>query len=179
MKTRFISLCLCLLAASSIVAEPSPKPATFFIHAGRFKHTFTCAAGVEAGNIRDGVLHADLHRGGDRFILVSYSEDSHPSRPQGHCGSGIESYLVWLQIRGSVVVASKSAQYESCWHNIEGGVPTWAGQLCTVEYTRFVYDPDTKQSTLIDSTASFAQRHQTKAFRSSISRPSQLRSRNA
>ena len=152
MKIHIIGLFL--LTASVRAADPL-KPGTFFIHASRLKHTYVCAAGVETGNITDGVLHADLHRGGDRFLLVSYSQDSHPGRPNGHCGSGIESYLVWLQIRGSTVISSQTAQYESCWHDIQGGDPTWKGQFCTVEYSQSVYDPDTKQSTTIDSKATF------------------------
>ena len=155
MKFQLISLGCFLLTASIYGKEAAPNPAVFFIHAGRLKRAFTCAFGVEAGKIADGVLHADLHRGGNRFILVSYTEESHPSRPEGRCGSGTENYFVWLRIRGAAITSSQAVRYESCWNNIEGGPPGWTGRFCTVEYERFDYDPETKKGTVVDSKAFF------------------------
>jgi len=139
-------------------AEPdttAKKPQTYFVHAGAIKRTYSCAAGVDAGYIEDGVVHANLRRGDDRFLLIGYSEASRPNHPNGRCGGGIESFLVWLHVHGSTVLASKSAQYESCWRDTQGGPPEWSGQFCIVEYSLFLYNYDTNKSSLLHSKATF------------------------
>lgn len=158
MKTKHTILSFFLLAGYIHAADPEPtdkKPATFFVHAGHIKHTYSCAVGVEAGYIEDGVIHANLRRGNDRYLLIAHSELSRPNHPNGRCGCGIESYLVWLHIRGTTVIASQSAQYESCWKDISGGTPTWSGQFCTVEYENFDFNYDTNESINTRSKASF------------------------
>jgi len=158
MKTKHSFLSMFLLAGFIHAAEPEPagkKPATFFVHAGHIKHTYSCAAGVEAGYIEDGIVHANLRRGDDRYLLIAYSEPSRPNHPNGRCGGGIESYLVWLHISGTTVIASQSAQYESCWKHISGGTPAWSGQFCAVVYEDFDYNYNTKEGTNTRSKASF------------------------
>ena len=80
-------------------ADPDDeKPAEFVIEVGDFKRTYLCADGVEAGAIDDGVIHANLKRGENRYLLITYSYMSRPGNPNGRCGAGIESFLVWLHI---------------------------------------------------------------------------------
>ena len=158
MRTKLSIFAFGLIPLLGHAAEPeatAKKPPTFYVHAGSIKRTYSCAAGVEAGYIQDGVVHANLRRGDDRFLLIGYSEESRPNHPNGRCGAGIESYLVWLHVHGSSVLASQSAHYESCWRNIEGGPPEWSSQFCVVQYERFLYNPDTKQSSILRSKASF------------------------
>jgi hypothetical protein len=150
---------LFMFAAFMDAAEPRPtdknekKPAKLSVQAGNLKQTYACGAGVEPLSIENGVLYANLRRGDDRYLLIAYSELSRPSNPNGRCGAGLESYLVWLHIRGSTVTASQSAQYESCWKDISGGPPAWSGQFCSVEYEDF--DSSDRGSTNTRSKASF------------------------
>jgi hypothetical protein len=118
-----------LLMALPPVRTIDAKQDTLFIHAGRFEHTYAVAPGVEPLYIEDGVIHANLRRGKDRYMLLSYSE------PYGR--AGIESYLVWLHIRVSVVLAMQRAHYESQWATISGGLAGWSGRRFRVVYDQF------------------------------------------
>jgi hypothetical protein len=131
------------------------KAPAFSIHAGKIQHAYLCAPGVKAGKIEDGVVHADLPQGNERYLLIAYSEMSRPSNPNGRCGAADESYLVWLHIHGDTVVEFQSAQYESCWKEITGSTPAWSGQFCSVTYEMSHFDFGTNQMSETHSKATF------------------------
>lgn len=131
------------------------KPPKFYVHAGKIKRNYACAAGVEAGYIRNGIVHANLRRGDDRYLLIAYSEESRPGSPNSMCGGGTESYLVWLHIRNSTVIAMQSAQYESCWKNIDRESSAWTDQALIIKYTRVDCNFDTHQCSILQNKATF------------------------
>ena len=145
-------------AAFLHAAESKPsvsQPPTFYVHAGNIKRNYVCAAGVVAGCISNGVVHANLRRGGNRYLLIAYSEESRPGNPNSMCGAGTESYLVWLHIRCSTVIAMQSTQYESCWRNIDSEPPVWAGKSFVIKYMHVDCNPDTNQCSILRTKASF------------------------
>jgi len=140
MKPSGISVLLALLCATFIhAAEPVTPPAAqakFIISSDSIKRTFLCAEGVAAGEIEQGVVHADLHRAKDRYLLITWTEPTRSgSGTGGPCGAGEESTLIWLHVRGDRVIASRSALYDSCRNSAcSTGGPEWTGHLFTVEY---------------------------------------------
>lgn len=156
MKTGFTILGALLVATCTLAKDAATDSSTsYYVHAGRLKHTYKCAEGVEAGDIEDGVIHADLHRGQERYLLISYSELSNPANPNGRCGGGLESYLVWLHIRGNTVLEAQSTRYESCFQDITGSAPRWSGQFCSLTFDSLEWNPDTKEHTETHSKAIF------------------------
>ncbi|MCX6847438.1 MAG: hypothetical protein NTY98_00800 [Verrucomicrobia bacterium] len=143
-------------ADSKVVAK---KQTVYAVHSDLINRTYVCAEGVEAGEIKDGIVHASLLRGDSRYLLIAYSYLSRPNHPNGRCGGGVESYLVWLRVRGSTLVAAQSVQFESCWSDIDcdisEGRPSWHGSLFTVEYAQFHHNRDAQTSTFTNHRASF------------------------
>jgi len=160
MKTHFFILVMLALASPAQAADTkSPVPASackVSIHAGNINQIFNCAAGIEAYDIDEGIVHADMLRGADRYLLIEYSHISNQGNPNGHCGAGLERYLVWLHVRDSGVLAAQSAHFESCWEDIQGDeLNICSPQRCSVEYAKFTHDPHTEQANVASYIASF------------------------
>lgn len=151
-------LAVSYIALHGSAAEPgsaATKPRIIYVHAGAIKRSFFCGPDVAAGHIQDGIVYANLRRGDDRYLLIGYTEASRPNHPDGRCGGGSESYLRWLHIRGSTVVASQLVHYESCWEDIEGGPPQRTGQFCVVRYKKHHYSSDSSENFFQRSEADF------------------------
>ncbi|QBB72191.1 hypothetical protein ELE36_18480 [Pseudolysobacter antarcticus] len=160
MKTHFFILVMLALASSAQAADvKTPAPADtckFSIHAGKINQIFSCAASVGAYEIDDGIVHADLLHGADRYLLIEHSYISNQRNPNGHCGAGLEGYLVWLHVRDSGVIAAQSAHILSCWEDIEGGGSSVCSpQSCTFEYFRSTYDPQAQHANTTSYRAAF------------------------
>jgi len=137
-----------LLAAviASINAVPAADSAdVIVIHAARFERTYKLSPGIESLDIDDATIHANLRRGDERYIVLSYSE------PYGK--AGIESYLVWLHIRGSTVVAMQRVHYESQYMTISGVFSGWSGHVLGVAYDHYTESTITHAEANFDSQA--------------------------
>lgn len=143
-------------ADSRVVAK---KQTVYTVQSDLINRTYFCAEGVEAGEIKNGIVHASLLRGDNRFLLISYSRPSRPNHPNGRCGGGVESCLVWLRVCGSTLVTAQSVQFESCWSDIDCGSsedrPAWHGPLFTVQYAQFQFNQETKTGSVVNHQASF------------------------
>jgi hypothetical protein len=160
MKTHFFILVMLALASSAQAADiKTPVPAgncKYSIHAGNINQIFTCAAGVRGDEIDSGIVHADLLRGVDRYLLIEHSYISNQENPNGHCGAGLERYLVWLHVRDSRVVAEQSAHIESCWEDIQGDeLSVCTSQSCSVKYIASEYDRQAQRLNFTSYRASF------------------------
>jgi hypothetical protein len=57
---------------------------------------------------------------GRRYLLLELSSDSNPDRPDGQCGAGEETMLVWLAVQPPYrVVDSQAFLSESCRQTVE------------------------------------------------------------
>ena len=71
-------------------------------------------------------IHAIQQRGKDFYVVYGTSELSRGWPPKdGHCGSGLESYIQWLHIKDGKVVAEQEGRYESCLMNRNGHSINW------------------------------------------------------
>jgi hypothetical protein len=157
MIARSVASILCL-GAIFFLALPVLATDDYLVHAGKIRRTFRCAPEVEAGAVEDGVLHADLRRGGDRYLLIAYSEPSRQGNPNAMCGGGVESYIVWLHLRAETVVAAQSIRYASCWKSISAGRFGWSGPVCSVSSETLVNSDDSQEIFAERSKVSFDSR---------------------
>ncbi len=162
MNTPFLIVFLFILTATIQAADSkvvAKKQTVYDVQSDLINRTYVCAKGVKEGEIKNGVVHANLLRGDSRYLLISYSEPSRQGNPNSRCGGGMESYLIWLKVRGSTLVAAQSVQFESCWSDIDcdlsEGRPSWHGSLFTVEYVQFHHNRDAQTSSFTNHRASF------------------------
>lgn len=142
-------------AAPAMSAAPPDAAETFHVRAGRFRQSFLCGEGVVADSIERGTVLADVRRGSERWLLLSYWEPSNPANRGGNCGGGRESFLAWLHVRGKTLVELQSERYGSCRQNIEGGEPSWTGQHCSVSFRRTESDPASKEPVVVRTVVLF------------------------
>ena len=74
-------------------------------------------------------IHAAAERGGKFYIVYGTSVFTRGFPPRsGHCGSGIETYIGWIEVskEGEVLDAQRGL-YESCSTNRHGGLIGWEG----------------------------------------------------
>ena len=87
----------------------------------------------------DAVLLARKQVGELRFLLLFVTGPSRRGgNGMGHCGSGIESSIVWLKLDGWRISDYKFRLVESCWHGISLLKPiSWKDETCVVNFWDF------------------------------------------
>ena len=74
----------------------------------------------ECGRVTKIATWFDDHAAGTRYLLLELSNDSNPDRPNGQCGAGEETRLVWLKLKPPYrVLDSRSFLIASCWQTVE------------------------------------------------------------
>ncbi len=146
---------LFVFAAPAMAADAFGQEQKFHVSAGRFRRSFDCGPSVVSDSIERGTLLADVQRGPDRWLLLSYWEPSNPAHPNSFCGGGRETFLLWLHVRANTVLATQSELYASCRQGIEGGRPKWSGQHCSVAFRRTEEEPASEKRVDVRTTVLF------------------------
>jgi hypothetical protein len=87
----------------------------------------------------DAVLLARQSANGFQYLVFFVTGPSRRGgNGMGHCGAGIESSIVWLQLQDWRVTDSKHRQVESCWRDITLLQPAhWKDGICIVTFWDF------------------------------------------
>lgn len=71
-------------------------------------------------------IHAVQRRGQSYFVVYGTSEMSRGWPPKGgNCGSGLESYIRWIHVKGGKVIEQQEGRQESCIKNRDGWSIAW------------------------------------------------------
>lgn len=133
---RIIHIMFVLFSASTLSAG-SPPSAPIVLKSGKATievpqngpegpkdwRALACQGGGETA-----VLHAAIRRGDTLYVLFTLAGWSRGSpSDRGHCGSGWEKQMNWMEIRGGAVTAHHQRDLESCWRDAYGSIDGWKG----------------------------------------------------
>lgn len=74
-------------------------------------------------------VHAVTRKGPDYYVLYGISFYSRGYLQPGHCGSGLETSVRWLHLRGGAVVEQREGRQQSCLQNRVPEGLAWSGQV--------------------------------------------------
>jgi hypothetical protein len=137
----FLGVLLSFATSSCLAAAPltvSGHGSAITITAAGDRHLIFLPDAVRV-DMADAVLLARQRANGFQYLVLFVTGPSRRGGTgMGRCGAGIESSIVWLQLRNWRITKSKHRQVESCWRDVTLLQPAhWKNGICVVTFWDF------------------------------------------
>lgn len=123
-------------ALAQAVVAVQAKGDQLVLGKGGTEHRYTLPGSLEVDMVSATVLDVQT-KAGITFILLDVSGPSRRGKPDGFCGAGSESALVWLKLRSWKLYEVRPVTYASCLYSIEPVSRGWDKNLFTLKSNNF------------------------------------------